>query len=158
MARLLDDGSTQYLEIDSAVVSDEAFTMACLFNTDDDTANQALMCIGDKDVANHQHALMANGDIGGDVVSAQTRAGGAFTRASTSSGFTAGTWHHACGLFIADASRKAYIDGANEGTNVTDLTVANIDRTSIGRLGDSGSPSGYMYGKIAQAVFCYVEF
>jgi hypothetical protein len=61
-------------------------------------------------------------------------------------------------LLIGDASRSAYIDGGSVGTNVQAATynAGAVDRTSIGRIGDS-SPGQEMSGAIAEVAVWDVE-
>jgi hypothetical protein len=149
MSRLFDDGSNEYLEIDSSPVASEPFTLACWFYSDNIADRQSLICLADKDVADNYHSLRANGTGAGDPISALSYDGDS-ERASTSTGYSANTWHHACGVWAADNDRRAYIDGGSKGTNSNNQNVSGIDRISIGRNGDS-TPANYMSGRIAEA-------
>lgn len=149
MARLFDDGDSEYLEVDSAPVLTETLSMACWFNSDDTGANQGLVYIGDSGSTTHRFQLMIRGGTGGDPVIARARDPGADGEAATSSGYSANTWHSALATFTNDTSRAAYIDGANKGTDSTDVAVVGPDRISVGRAGDA-SPGDYMSGMIAE--------
>jgi hypothetical protein len=151
VARLFDDASTQYLEVDSAPVTAYPFTLACLFNNDVANANITLLWIGDKDDAAQYHALSLAGAVGGDPIRAVSIAATAGT-ADSSAGVAGATnaWGHACGVFTSATSRAAFFNGANKGTNTTNRTPAGLDRVSIGRLGDS-TPTDYWSGLIAEA-------
>lgn len=150
MARLFNDGNNEYLEIDQAVVTVPPFAMACGFYSDDATIVQALMALVDKDAADEYHVLRIRGDVAGDPVSALSRTGAGGDDAKTSSGYSANTWHHACGIWAAATDRRVFIDGGSKGTDANNRAPAGIDRTSIGRLGDS-SPALYMSGRLAEA-------
>ena len=152
MARFFNDASQEYLELDSAPITATPFTMACWFNSNDIGANQGLMWLGDKDVADHYWAMLANGAGGGDPIAFQAVAGGGAANAVTSTGFSADTWHHACGVAVSAIDRAVFIDGGSRGTNVTSRTPLNADRITIGGLGDS-TPTLYMSGAIAEAAF-----
>ena len=148
MARFFDDGATEYLEIDSTPITAAPFTIGCWFYSDDATANQDIVCISDKDVADQKFSLLAAGNVGGDPIAFGADAGG-FANALTSSGYTADTWHHACAVATSPTSRAVYIDGGSKGTNTTSRVPANLDRISIARRGDS-SPSNYFSGGVAE--------
>jgi len=66
MARLFDDGSSEYLGVGSAAVSGEPFSMACWFYSDSTTATQALMSVADGDVAYQYFSLRAEGAVDGN--------------------------------------------------------------------------------------------
>ena len=48
--------------------------------------------------------------------------------------------------------RRVYIDGGSKGTNATNASDSALDRTSIGRAGDS-TPDGYFDGRLAEISF-----
>lgn len=151
MARLFDDASSQYLEIDSAVVGDEPLTLACWFNSDNVTARQTAIYVGDKASADkHYWCLVLQGSFAAKPVSAITRGAGGESAATTSTGYSANTWHHACAVFAANNDRAAFIDGGSKATNTGNQNVGTVDRTSLGRLGDA-TPSGYLSGLLAEA-------
>ena len=65
---------------------------------------------------------------------------------------TANTWHHACGVFTLSNSRACFQDGANKGTNSSNISFdSNIDSTVIGGFGNSGVFSTNFNGKLAEA-------
>jgi len=148
MSRLL-DGVNQYLEIDQAVVATTPLTMACFFRSTDTANTQVLMSIVDSSVANHGFWLMLRGATGGDPVAARAYAGGLGT-ANSAVGYSLNIWQHACGVFVESELRFVLVDGGNIGTNVNNLTPAGLDRTSIGRAGDS-TPDFYIAGEIEGA-------
>ncbi len=151
MARLFDDGSSEYLELDSAPVAAAPFTMACWFYSDDVTIEQTMMFIGDKDFDNRRWNLDLNGTVGGDPISfTVVDAGGAGTATSTT-GASVNTWHHACAVEVTTTDRRVFIDGGSKGTNAANRTPASTDRISIGRVGRA-TPFGYFSGRIAEAV------
>lgn len=151
MARALDDTTEQYLEIDTGIVTVPPFTLACWFRTDDVTLRNTLIFIGDKDITWKYHALRMDGDRTNDPIAMVTSGATTSKQALTSTGASANTWHHACGIVAADDDRRAFIDGGSKGTETTDCgAVANVNRTSIGRMGDS-SPTYYLSGQIAEA-------
>jgi peroxiredoxin len=153
MARAFDDGSSQYLENTvAAPVTDFPFTMACWFNSDDITVAQTLVHIQDKDVADAYHGLFAQGAVAGDPIRAATVGGtGGTVLADTTAGYSANTWHHACGVWATRADVSSFIDGGSEGNDGgAGDSPPGIDSVSLGRQGDS-TPGTYMSGNIAEA-------
>jgi uncharacterized protein (DUF2267 family) len=144
------NGTNEYLEVNSAVLTAVPITMACWFNSDSASAFQVLMSIVDSSQSDEMFRLVLAGDEVGDPVNAVARQTGTNTWASTTAGYSTGTWQHACGVWSANNARAAYLDGANKGTDVVASTPTGMDRTSIGRVGDS-SPGSYMDGEIAEA-------
>lgn len=149
MARLFDDGASQYLmQTSGSPVSGYPLTMSCWFRTDDVTASQALFWIGDKDVANHLFELMMNGADPGDPIWLWATGGGAPSIASTSTGASVNTWHHACGVFASATDRAVFIDGGSKGTAVANVTPAGLDATAIG---SERGAFWYMSGSVSGA-------
>lgn len=151
MARSFDVGSSQYLEIDQAVVPNEPFTMAAWAYALDIDNHFSILFLGDKDSGSDYHVLRMRGGTVGDPIGACTNDGAAVW-ANTSSGFSANTWHHVAGVWSATNSRAAFLDGGSKGTNNTPKTVDGEDRVSIGRTGDS-TPLYYHDGYVAEAAF-----
>jgi hypothetical protein len=152
MARLFNDASTQYLKLDTPVLTAAPLTLACWFNSDDATILQTLVCISPVDSDNDVFRLDARGDLDGDVLHAFTGSAsptGAF--ALTSAGYTTNTWHHACGVFAAANDRTVYLDGGNSGNNTTSVTpnAASLKGTAIGVLYRQNI-LGYMSGLLAE--------
>ena len=148
MARLFDDASSQYLSYASAVLSAVPISLACWFNTDNTAAEQELISIC-RSNADHWHSLRASGSIGGDPIRASTFDGG-WNAAQTTTGYSANTWHHACGVWAAADSRSAYIDGGSKHTQTSSRTPTSLDLTYIGANEFSSSPTNYMSGSIAE--------
>ncbi len=153
MSILFDDGASEYLSNTTGCpITSYPFSMACWFNVDTVTINQAAMWIGDKDVGDHWSALWLAGDTVGDPVSAFSHNYGAtFTQeAETSAGFTANKWHHGGVTFGGVDDRAAYLDGGNKGTNVSTVgAMDGHDSVAIGRAFDSTAPAYHISGKLA---------
>lgn len=154
MARLFDDAASEYLEISQAVVSVHPLTIACWFRSDDITVGQILMAIHSDDYPGADFwSLACSGDASGDPVSAISGVSlTAFSTAETTTGYSANTWHHACGVFSANNSRAAYIDGGSKGTNSIARNVSGVDTTNIGAFNITGVGTfSAMSGRIAEA-------
>jgi hypothetical protein len=150
MARNFTRASSHYLEYEGALVTAVPLTMACWFRSDSATVAQELMAIGRADSENHYFGMNAVGSVGGDPIWAITSSGGGpgQVQAATSTGYSANTWHHACGVWAAANDRRAYIDGGSKGTNASSSTPSGLTRTSIGRR-TLLTPLHYMSGRIA---------
>lgn len=72
-----------------------------------------------------------------------SRVGGA----NTAIAMTVGTWHTGAFQEISNVSRGSLLDGANKGTDTTDVIPKSIDTTSIGQV-DDGSPGDRFSGDI----------
>ena len=149
LARLFDDGSSEYLENTTAApVLAVPLTMAAWFYCDDVTTwtDRNLVSIQDKDTEKNYFQLrLRAGDT--EIVRAHTRSAAAQGGATSTAEYNVNTWHHAAAIFSATDARAVYLDGANKGTENTDITPVDLDSVSIGRLGDS-SPDQYMSGGI----------
>lgn len=148
MSRLFDDGSSEYLERDQAVIGTPPFAMVCLFNTNDMDVTQILMSITDKDVDN-QFFILQLSDVTNTILAGTQDALGGYWAYSTSN-YSAGIWQHACGIWAATDDRRALLEGVNKGIETSFAAPLNLDRTSIGRLGRA-TPNEYMSGMIAEA-------
>ena len=151
MSRLFQAAGTEYLMTETPVLSVAPITMACWFKTYDITTGYCLMAIVDKSEDSVHFRLCARGDVAGDPIRALAAGSGTSSVAITSSGYSANTWHHACGVFVSPTVRYAYLDGGSKGTSSTaSIVPANLDRTSIGAL-MRATPALYLEGQIAEA-------
>jgi len=155
MARLFDDASSQFLEVDAAGVTAAPLTGTSWFNSNDATAAQAAFDLADKDVDTDEWLFAIRGDVGGDPVDFIARDGATGT-ASSSTGYTANTWHHGAAIERSATDRSSFIDGGSEGTDATTVSPNNIDRTSIGRRGKA-TPGAYFSGQLAEAAIWNVD-
>lgn len=155
MARSFVQPNSRSLVVNQAAVTAHPFTLACWFRSYDLTIDSVLMWVGDKDAPYYWCALYAYGADAGDPVGAFNHsyaAGGAPNqRALTTSGFSLQTWHHACGVFVNNSERHAYIDGGSKGSDLNAAgVVSNHDRTAVGAARDS-TPTNYASAAIAEA-------
>lgn len=125
------------------------FTVACLVNSDDDTAGQVVIGISDLvATATDSFRLIVRGAAGGDPVSAQNVDSGATVQSDTSSGYTAGSWHSVAAVFASTTSRSSYIDGGSKGTETTSNNPTGLAETVIGAVYTSGATP--FNGRIAE--------
>jgi len=149
VARLFDDASSQYLTVGSAVLTAAPITMACWFNTDDDTVDQMLMVFARvASTTPHRSLRFAGADNTLRFVE-RPDAGGNYAATSTST-ISANTWHHCCGISAAANDRRVLLDGGNKGTESTNIGALTTDYTDIGGRHTAGIPD-YASGCIAEA-------
>jgi hypothetical protein len=145
------DGNGDYLSLGSAIKTAVPFTMGCWVRPANTTAGMTAIFLGDKDNINSYWALWLRGDVAGDPVQAVARNGTTFDQSAvTSTGYSANTWHHACGVFASATSRTAYLDGGGAvGSTVNVTPHVTVDTTAIGMMRDS-TPDAPMDGQIAE--------
>lgn len=149
MAVYVQQVASQYFEHGSPLVTAVPLSMACFFQSHDDTANSTLMGVFDASQPTDAFALQALGNFTpDDVVSAFAVRGATLGRANTTSSWTGNTWHHACGVFASTTDRRVFLDGGSKGTNATSVIPTNIDVLDLGRSGDS-TPGAYHKGYLA---------
>lgn len=152
MARSFAAASTQYLLIESDLgfaSVEYPLTLACWFKANDTSHLYYVMQLVDKSAPGTHWDLTLRGADAGDPIQAYCY--GPSVKAETSTGFTAGTWHHGCAVF-ADADHQAvYLDGGGKGTNTgSSIAMSDTDRFAIGGALDS-TPNYYLDGLIAHA-------
>lgn len=145
---LFDDAANEYLEVDHPVITGTPYTLSGWFRTDDGVSPQYVINISDKDVANQQTSLLINYNPSLSVSALTYTAGSGLVRAISTASLVVGRWQLITGVFESPTARACLLDGANKGTNANNATPLGLDRTSIGRAGDS-TPGAYMSGCIA---------
>lgn len=146
------DGSSEWFARNSAFseITDYPFTFAIWVKSDSQTASQTALFLGDVDTTDESYSIGLRGTHANDPAFILSRNLGQVYDHTTSS-YTAGTWHHICGVFTNDTSRTIYIDGGNEATDANDTDYSsNMDSIGIGRDEDS-APTLYFDGAVAEA-------
>jgi len=144
------DGVDDRLEKGVAPITAAPVTLACWFRAENLDGFKVLLSLANSGSTNNFLYLAAAGSFAGDPVVATTQAGGLFFNAETTIGFSALVWHHAAAVFASATDRRAFIDGGSKGTNSSSGAPSGINRTSIGRVGDS-TPGNHFKGRIAEA-------
>jgi hypothetical protein len=146
--------SSQYLEASSSPVVGKPtlpypFSIACWFSTTSITTAQCMVCMGTNTVLNQSAYL---GITTASKVAVLTRSSTATHTGSTSTLITANTWSHACGVWLSDISKSAYLNGGGKGTHTgaTAPDASGWNRLAVGRI-VSSSPSTYFSGPLALA-------
>jgi len=137
------NGSSQWASSDTEAAANEPFTVSIWFKPDNVTAMCSLFEEDDTGGGN-MFLLDAAGNVAGDPIRCLAYKAG-WAVASTTSGYAAGSWQHACGVWTADDSRSVYLDGGSKGTNTASKTVTGITQMLVGRYG-----ANYFDGKLAE--------
>lgn len=144
------NGSSQYLSVNSALLTDEPIDMLGHFNSDSSAVTQTLVALSDNAGVNGEYSLLPAGAVAFDPIRVIKRndagTGGIF---DTTTGYTAGTWHVGAASFISDTDRAAYIDGGSKQTNFSNVSNPTNDNLSIGARVHS-SVDLFFDGKIAE--------
>ena len=77
--------------------------------------------------------------------------GGGTANIETTTGYTAGEWHHLLAYSSSDTDHHVFIDGGGEGSSSDDISVAGVDTTSLGARVDGIARNQYLSGAIADA-------
>jgi hypothetical protein len=141
--------SNQYLSVASAPVTVAPVTMSCWFNSSSISQNQSLVIL-ENAAGNRRYALQVLGAVAGDPLQFGSASGGTTGAANSSTGYTANTWNHACGIEINSASRIVYLNGGNTGTNTTAKNVIDLIELKIGAVNSSGTVVNHMSGLMAE--------
>jgi hypothetical protein len=151
------NGTNQYLQVGSAVVTAAPLTMACWFNVDANNVTHILVSITNQGSQGGitRFALAARvSTAGGGVDAFASDINNANGIAQSTTPYSVNTWHHGCGVFSSATSRTAYIDGGSAGTNTTNITPTLLERTNIGVqfLSGAGGTNGIAFadGRIAE--------
>jgi hypothetical protein len=126
----------------SAEVTAAPLTMCAWFKAANTTADGNIAFLFNDGVGTNFFILTALGDQPGDPVSWVSNAGAA-SIVNTTSGYSSGVWHHACGVELASNSRAVYLDGGNKAT-ASATQVPSVDALRI-----HGGSSG-LIGQVAE--------
>jgi hypothetical protein len=146
MPRYFDDLKEEYLYLDTTDYAASLWTNVVWFNSDNVADAQSLCFIGRSGVGGVYHVLKADGAAVGNPLRQRTW-GSATVFAESTTGYSANTWHHACGVLAADNDRRVYIDGGSEDIDNTNSTTAGEDRIACGGSADD-TPRNYVSGSL----------
>jgi len=133
----------------SVPVTAVPLTVACWFYANNNTANHALVVLEDAG-GTHRFDLQALGAVANDPIQCGAASGAAGSNARTSTGFSANTWNHACGVQSATNSRAAYLNAGGQGSNTAVQAPIGISVAKIGAVNVSGANSNFFNGLIAE--------
>ena len=139
------NGTNQFLTAPAPVTA-VPLTVSCWFYANNNAVNMALVVL-ENSGGTHRFDLQALGAIVGDPIQSGTAAGGPSSFARTSTGFSANTWNHACGVQSAINSRTAYL---NEGGQVTNNGVQTPTGISVLKIGVTSGNQNFFNGLLAE--------
>ena len=147
MARLFDDGSSQYLSNGSAILTDYPMSFSGWFYSDDDTISQGIVSICDS-VSITRIGLLISSD---DKVFTFYGSNPQGIKSTTS--WSTNTWHHAAGTVTSATAAAAYLDGGGKDTTTANGgALSGLDATYIGANDQAADATigQYMSGRIAE--------
>ena len=150
MASKFTSAGSQYLS-SLFSISPYPLTISCWFNAENTTANHALVYIG-LSTNTSRFLLYAGGAVTNDPISFDViiTGGGAARVASTTTGYNANTWSHACGVATSSILRTVYLNGGSSGTNTVSSIPSTPDRLTIGSRLNIGIPGVFLDGSVAE--------
>lgn len=145
------DGTNDYMEATSAVLTAGPLTLAAWINVDTTGAAQRILSISSA-TGNDRWSLLVGAT---DVITMQVGASNGFASVSTTNTVTAGTWHHVAGSWntTTNQPQQVWIDGVKSGpTNSSRTPVAGqLSKTLLGSTYVSSALAQYLNGRIAEA-------
>lgn len=142
------NGTSDYIEHATAVVTVEPMTFACWFNANNFTAINSLISIGSV-TSNDRWNLRTASTTGAVTAFAASETSGSATSTSNP---TTGSWHHACAVFASETDRRVFLNGGSKGTNATSVAAVNPDVTTIGARYASAVRGAFWPGLMAEPV------
>jgi len=148
------NGSTEWAESSTVEITAAPLTICAWAKATSSTVNGQVATIS-KNHASEQgwFSLNFRGADVGDPVAADTWDWTTLGRATTTTGYTAGTWHHACAVFYSTSSRAVFIDGGSKGTESSTSTPSGLNRTSLGTLHVASGRGAAFGGDLAEVGF-----
>lgn len=144
-------GSGQNLYSISTPVTATPLTLACWMKKTAATTTGILTGIyWDGGGSWYAFYLAAGSAANGQKVGLGAANNNSFANADSTATYTAGTWHHVCGVFTSSTSRTIYLDAGNSATNTTSLTPTNLNSVNIGASRRQTVTDNYFDGSIAE--------
>jgi hypothetical protein len=140
------NGTNQSMETTSIPLSSTPLTMACWFNSDSATVVQNTFTI--RGTGTSYMTIFLRGDLAGDPIQVAIANLGAPSTASSTAGYSANTWHHACAVFSSSTDRTIYLNGANSATNTANIAITP-NNILIGAGGSGAGTLQFMDGELA---------
>lgn len=143
------NGSSYGLATTSEILA-EPFSISCMAWADNTSTLMTIASLGNTAADNYfRIAFLGSGSPGVIAVSRSSSpdAGGL---ATSSTAYSANTWHVVTGVFSSDTSRAVYLDGAGKGTDTTSTNVSNQTRTAIGTNAAANTVSQHITGRVAE--------
>lgn len=144
------NGSSQYYEMNSAIITSYPFTMAAWAMSTSQTLTNPIFQIGNSTVAtNRSRWWISFAGAGTDGAQFRNASSNGVTQIESTTQYVAGRWHHVCAVATSSTAYAVFLDAAGKNTGTTDRTPSGLDRTTIGRQTSTGS-GDYHVGPIAE--------
>lgn len=144
-------GSGQNLYSTSTPVTAAPLTLACWMKKTATTTAGILTGIYWNGAGSwYAFYLIAGRAADGQKVGLGAANNNSFAVVDSTATYTAGTWHHVCGVFTSSTSRTIYLDAGNSATNTTSLTPTNLNSVNIGASRRQTVTDNYFDGSIAE--------
>lgn len=125
-------------------------TLACWFFPNNVTTYYTLIGTIKGTLSDSYVIVGINGAAGGDPVIVESVGGSAYRSASTTAGYSAGVWQHACGVYAATNNRAVYLNGRYKGTNTdSHSTGETMNRFQIAGFAHDGTNFDGIAGRVA---------
>jgi len=150
MAHLYQSANTEYEYMAQAAVNSTPFTMAAWFKCADELDRRMVMSIANSGSDVYYWAITVFNTVQQGWIIA--RDSGGVGSCLTTNTWSAGAWHHLCGIFAASDSRRIVLNGdwANSGTSVVSRTPSGVNKTAVG-VNCRSTLQWPMNGSIAEA-------
>lgn len=154
-ARYFDTTSNQFLQRTSFPVTSVPLTMACWFRSRTSANFQRLMQLVNPGVliANRSwFTLQAATAASSNQLNVNTADPSTSESILTTTGYTVGKWHHACGIWLNNALRYVFIDGGSFAQGTTSVTPTSVSVLYLARFYEPlGGSNFYSDCEIAHA-------
>lgn len=143
------NGITDYAQNTSWTLKDYPLALHAWVKADS-TAVSGIVASITNAAGTMRHSIAASGAAAGDPVQAIcTNSGGTSAVASSSTGYSTGTWFCITASLDASNSRTVWLNGSSSGTNTSNIAASTVDRLTIGARHNSGAPQAFFDGQIA---------
>jgi hypothetical protein len=143
------DGSSQYATLGSALLGTLPYTVSIWGKAATGNPSGTYAAFGIYSTTTNDLRASIWRDGAGDVISTWARVGGTNGLATTTTSYSANTWHHVFSRFVSNVSRFVRLDGGGLGPNTTPVTPLGLDQTAIGAQVVS-SPALYFDGILGE--------
>lgn len=141
------DGTNDYLNLATPVVTDDPITMAAWIYPANVASAMGIIGVGTGTGAFQEFHMYLNTD---DLL-VMARNEGSYPYAISAGNVSANTWHHVCGRFVSTFSRSAFVDGGNRGDNAAEGNP-NSGSINVTRIGQYPNTTNNKFeGYIAEA-------
>jgi hypothetical protein len=151
-SRTFDGNSDWFAKAGLSRVLNFPFSMSVWVKSTSDSTSQTAVFYGRTDAYDRMYLIGLSGTYTPDSPFIYARKQATSSSDVTSTGYSTGTWYNVIGVFLADNTRKVYVNGGSVGTDANAVVIGEAGTSwslALGRANDS-SPSGYFTGTIAE--------